>query len=524
VQPLPTGADGTLSVMLPRGRHGVRLQMGRGPTFDPFKYPISTLEGELTVERAGEAIIDVPATPFTFDVRAGGAPFPVPRVGESVALRIEGRYGLPGINSNLLVWKRGAGQALEKGTVWLEPGKYTLYVITEGALENPSVPGGYQIVTRFLEIGATPVERTIDLRIVQLEGDITINGMDLPAMAKAELNLASKDAVARALVGPGRPARYQVLAYAGEYDVELATEAGAESAGVPPGGMRAFTKKLLDQNLVAPIQATSLPFSAEVTANGAPLADEVQKRGALVLEGAVSHELSLGWMGPAMVSGLVYAGSPATVKVLGAPGGKLPPFAITVASDFTPSSAPSRFDLVVAPLTIGLRIDGQDAPASAPFRGSFRFTRADDPTTTFRAVASTERRLGASVMVPPGTWKAVFQSAGATTLPAGELALPDLVVPREGLTRELEVATAELVVEVRKNGALLPDATGTKDRGAVQVGATRMRLPRTGPARLAVKVFPGVTSVSVVCDESCGADLPPFLTVVPRAKVGSASP
>jgi hypothetical protein len=229
-------------------------------------------------------------------------------------------------------------------------------------------------------------------------------------------------------------------------------------------------------------------------------------------------------MGPAMVSGLAYAGSPAIVKVLGASGGKLPPFAMVVASDFTPSSAPAKFDVVVVPLTIGLRIDGQDPAASTAFRGSFRLTRADDPASTFRAPASLQGRLTTSVMVPPGTWKAVFQSGGAPVLPAGEIALPDLVVPREGLARELEVSTAELVVEISRNGAPLVEGTGGKDRGAVQVGATRLRLPRTGPARLVVKAFPGVTSVSVVCDESCGAGLPPFLTVVPRVRAGSAAP
>jgi hypothetical protein len=441
-----------------------------------------------------------------------------------VALRIEGRYGLPGVSSNLVVWKRTAGQPLDKGTVWLEPGKYTVNVITEGALENPSFPAGYLIATRFLEIGATPVERTFDLQIVKLEGDITLNGMDLPAAAKAEVDLASKDAVARALVGPARPAHYQVLAYAGTYGVDLATESGAESAGVPFGGMRAFASKVLDQNLVAPIQATSLPWTAEVTAAGAPLADEPQPRGVLTVEGAISHEFSLGTMGPAKVSGLVYGAGPSMVKVLGAAGGKLPPFAVTVASDFTPSGTPAKFDLVVASLAVGLRIDGQDPPAGVGYRGSFRFSRADDPSVIVRAPASIAGHLTASVLVPPGTWKAVFQSGGAPALPAGEIALPDLIVPPAGLARELEVSTAELVVEVNKNGAPLAESPGGKERGTVQVGATRVRLPRTGAPRLSVRVFPGVTSVSVVCDETCGSGLPPFLTLVPRVRVGNAAP
>ena len=129
--------------------------------------------------------------------------------------------------------------------------------------------------------------------------------------------------------------------------------------------------------------------------------------------------------------------------------------------------------------------------------------------------------LTTSVLIPPGTWKAVFVAGGAPALPIGEVALPDLIVPREGLTRELEVSTAELVVEVSRNGAPLAEATASKDRGTVQVGATRLRLPRTGPARLTLKCFPGVTSVSIACDETCGAGLPPFLTVVPRVRAGS---
>ena len=64
------------------------------------------------------------------------------------------------------------------------------------------------------------------------------------------------------------------------------------------------------------------------------------------------------------------------------------------------------------------------------------------------------------------------------------------------------------------------DAQGVKDRGLVQVGTTRVHLPRTGPSRLILKAFAGITSVSIVCDESCGAGLPSFLTVVPHLHAG----
>jgi hypothetical protein len=113
----------------------------------------------------------------------------------------------------------------------------------------------------------------------------------------------------------------------------------------------------------------------------------------------------------------------------------------------------------------------------------------------------------------------VFTAAGAPGLPAGELALPDLTVAREGLTRTFEVSSASLVVELRKNGAPLPDAAAGKDRGAVQLGTTRLRFPATGPARLTVKTWPGVAGISYVCDGAC-ADLPPFITPVPRVKAG----
>jgi hypothetical protein len=505
--------------MLRRGRHGVSLQMGRRPTFDPFTYPISTLEGELTVDGPGEAVIDVPATPFTFDVRAGGGPFPVPRTGESVAVRIEGRYGLPGFSSNLFVWKRTAGQALEKRTVWLEPGKYTVYIITEGAPDNPSLPGGYLIATRFLEVGADPLERTFDLKIVKLEGDITVDGKDLPPAVRAEVDLLAQDAVARGVLGAGRPAHYGVLAFAGEYRVLLATESGSEGAGVPAGALRAFTR-LVDQNLVAPIAATTLTWSGEVTRNGAPLPDAPAERGALVLDGVLNHQLSLGKAGAGPFSGLVYQGGPSAVKVVGTGQAGLPALPVTVASDFTPAGTPARFDVVLAPVKVGLRIDGKDPLASTTTRGQFRFTRADDPALSVRVPASLTGPLLADVALPPGTWKAGFQSAGATELPIGDVTLPDLMVPTEGLTRDLDLTTVNLTIEVRHNGSLLPDATGPKDRGAVQVGSTRVRLPRTGPAGFNLKVFPGVTSVAVICDESCGAGLPPFVTVAPRLKVG----
>jgi hypothetical protein len=80
------------------------------------------------------------------------------------------------------------------------------------------------------------------------------------------------------------------------------------------------------------------------------------------------------------------------------------------------------------------------------------------------------------------------------------------------------------VIELRQGGSALPDAAAGKDRGLVQVGSTRVRLPRTGPARLPLRVFPGVTSVAVVCDGTCGAGLPPFLTLSPFVGLGNANP
>jgi hypothetical protein len=495
--------------------------MGRGADFDPFTYPVSTLEGELTVEQAGEAIIDIPATPFTFDVRLGGAPFPAPHQGESFALRIEGRYGLPGISSNLFVWKRGPGQAPERRTAWLEPGKYSATVITEGAVQGPSLPSGFIIATRFLEIGAAPVEQTFDLQMVQLDGAITVDGKDLAPAATAEVDLAAKDAVARAVVGPARPAKYSVLAFANTYDVSLATEPGAESAGVPGGSIRIAQQKAIAQSPVLPIAVTTTPWSAELTLNGMPLPDAMRGRGALVLAGAASHELPLGKTGPAKVMAPLYQGGPAQVSVVGAAGGPLPPVPVPVASDFQPSSTPVTLDVVLAPVTIGLRVDGRDPPAGTAARGQFRFSRADDPSVRFSVDASSSGPLAAAAVLPPGTWKPIFRAAGdAAGVPAGELALPDLVVPREGVTKTFEATSTSLVIDLRRNGGPLPQATGTKDRGIVQVGATRVHLPRTGPSSLTLKVFPGITSVSIVCNETCGAGLPSFLTVVPRLHAG----
>ena len=518
---IPTSADGALPVMLPQGRYGVRLQMGRGPSFDPFTYPISTLEGELTVERAGEAIIDVPATPFTFDFRVGGAPFPVPRPGQTLAVRIEGRYGVPSASSNLFAWKRQPGQALDRRTIWLEPGKYTVTVVTEGWPTDPNLPIGFVIPTRFLEIGTEPVERTFDFQIFKLTGAITIDGKDLAPDVVTEVDLAAKDAALRVEVGPTRPAQYSLLAYGGTYDVALNTGTGGESLGTPSGALRIAQQKVVDQDLALPIAVTTTPWSAELTVNGAPLADAAIDRGTLALAGSESHSFGLGKMGAALVSGRVYQSGPALVRVVGAAGGPLPSGEMTVASDFTPTGAPAKFDLVLAPVTIGLHIDGVDPPASTAARGLFRFTRADDPTAGAAAAASMDGPLVASVALPPGTWKATFRSAAdAPGMPVGDLALPDLVVPPEGLSHTFDVASVGVVVELRRDGAPLADASGTKDRGAVQVGSSRLRLPRTGPARMTMRAFPGVLSVATVCDDTCGAGLPPFVTPVPRLQVG----
>jgi hypothetical protein len=514
VRALPIAADGALAIDLPVGRHAFRLEMGRGATFDAYRFPITNLAGELTVTGAGETTIDIAATPLTFDLRLAGAPFPAPRPGEIVALRVEGRYG------HRLQIKRGPGQRLEGGTAWFEPGKYTVSVITEGAGRDPSLPNGSVTLTRSLEIGAAPLQRTFDVSLYKVAGAVTIDGKDLPAGASAQLSLEGPDGSARADVSPARPARYEVLAFAGAYDFLLGTTPGAPGDGVPSGGARLFEKRRVDGDLRADLAASTVQLTAEVTAGGKPLPDALQDRGSLRIEGAASHTFGLGRMGPAIVFGLVYQG-PSQVTVVGTPGGGLPNMAVSAATGFVPSVTPVKFDLQVAPVTVTLTIDGGQPPAAMVPRGFFQFSRVDGTGETGLVAASKEGPLQATFTLTPGAWKGRFRTnTGAAGLPLGDAELPELVVPPEGITRSFELAGVPVALEVRKNGAALPDATEGKGRGLLQVGSTRVALPPAGPARAEVKVFPGVTSVAYICDDACGAGLPEFLTLVPLVRLG----
>jgi hypothetical protein len=289
---------------------------------------------------------------------------------------------------------------------------------------------------------------------------------------------------------------------------------------VPTGSIRVAQQKAISQSGMLPMDVTTTTWSAEVTLNGMAMPDFTRERGTIVLTSAADHALGLGKTGPARASAPVYQGGPATVNVLGTAGGPLPPVPVTVATGLQPAG-PVTLDVVLAPVTVGLRIDGRDPPASTAARGQFRFSRADDPNVRLSVDASSAGPLSATVALPPGTWKALFRTASDTAgVPVGELALPELVVPREGLTRTIEATSAPLTIELRRNGAPLPAATGIQDRGLVQVGTTRFHLPRTGPSRLMLKAFSGITSVSIVCDETCGAGLPSFLTVAPRLHAG----
>jgi hypothetical protein len=517
VLPLPIGNEGVLTLALPRGRHRFQLEMGRGATFDPFKYPITNLTGSLIVERGGEVNIDLQAPAMMFELRLNGAPFPAPGPGEAVALRIEGRTG------HRLQVKRGPGETLVGGTVWLEPGKYTVTLTTEGRPADPSLPSGSVVLTRALEIGTAPLQQIFDVGLYPVSGAITVDGKDLPAGTEAEVELVGADGEIRATVPAARPARYRVLAYRGQYDLLFSTPLDNGPAGVPTGGARVLEKKLIDRELTADIAVATASWPVELTANGAAVGDAAVDRGKLQLSGDVAATFPLGTAGPIRLTPLVYQGAKVQVTVVGASGGPLPAVPVVVASDLAVSATPARLDLPVAPVTVQLRLDGGEPPLAPVSRGLFRFTRAAGTPDEVSVAASSGGPLAATLNLSPGVWRAQFQGSGdATGTPAGDLALGELMVPAGGLTRAIEVATVEAAIDVLQNGAALPDAAPGKDRGIIQLGSTRLRLPRTGPSRVPLRLFPGVTTISVVCDDVCGAGLPPFLTLSPFVAVGAA--
>ena len=515
ILPLPTDESGLLTVPLPRGRHQFQLELGRGDSFDPFKYPITNLAGALVVERAGEVTIDLQAPPVTFALRLNGAPFPAPATGEAVALRIEGR------TAHRLQVKRGAGQTLDHGTIWLEPGKYVVTLTTESPFGG-TLPSGFVILDRSFEVGTAPLETTFDAGMFTATGGITVDGKDLPASADAEIDLIGHDGESRATVPATRPAHYRILAYRGQYDLELATATRDSAAGIPSGDVRVLEKKTIDGDLTSDIAVTTVPWPVEITSNGLPVADSPLSRGKLQLAGGLGASFELGPAGPVRLTPLVYQGTASQVTVVGASSGPLPAFPVPVASALTTAATPAKLDVPVAPVTVALHLDSGDPPAAAVPRGFFRFSRADGTPGEVSVNASSSGPLTATLNLTPGTWSARFQANGeAAGTPAGDLALPDLIVPKEGLSRTVEVATVEAVVEFRQNGGALPDAVAGRDRGQVQIGSTRIKLPATGPARLALRIFPGVTSVAVVCAGTCGAGLPQFLTLTPFVAVGN---
>jgi hypothetical protein len=515
VLPLPIDGSGLLTVPLPPGRHQFQLEMGRGATFDPFKYPITNLAGALIVERAGEVIIDLQAPPVTFALRLNGAPFPSPTTGEAVALRIEGRTG------HRLQVKRGAGQSLSAGTIWLEPGKYTVTLTTENNPAAPTLPSGFVTLTRSFEVGTVPLEKIFDVGLLTVSGAVTIDGKDLPAGIDAEVDLIGPDGELRATVPAARPAHYRMLAFPGQYDLLFATAQGNDAAGIPTGDVRVLEKKLLDGDLTSDIAVGTVTWPVEITGNGATVGDSGLERGKLQLAGGVGASFGLGAAGPIRLSPLAYQGTASLVTVVGTSGGPLPALPVLVGTGVPVSSAPAKLDVPVAPLGLQLRLDGGQPPDATVPRGFFHFSHADGTPGELGVNASSSGPLGATVNLTPGPWRVRFQANGeAAGMPVGDLSLPDLMVPAEGLSRTVDISTVEVVIELRQGGGALPEAPAGRDRGLVQIGSTRVRLPRTGPARLPLRAFPGVTSVAVVCDATCGAGLPQVLTLSPFVALG----
>lgn len=486
-------------------------------------FPPVSATGRLVVRAPGIAAIPFQGVAVSYEVTLNGAAIPALPANSSLWVTFSSWRG-PTVIEML-----GARQTPRRA-IFLEPGRYTVGVQTNGETASLNLPAGATTVNDAWDLAASPVAASarFDLSTVDVSGAVRLNGRDLGAATRSGYVdfLGNGVMATRFAVSSTRPARYQGKVFRGAYDV-FYDGMSSNVAGMPRGGTR--VERGVTAGGTLDVDLVSVAVSGEVTRNNAVVPDSSSIRGAVtfrpksapILFFPVSFNLPA--RGRATFSGSVFAGT-YDVFVEGHDANVLPTLKWPARRDWQPSATPLAIDIPTRKLDVTVKLNGaQPANAAASAisaRGSFSFNlngapaTADAPLSAY-ALAPATGPLKASVVLPPGNWTIRYGNAAAdyTGMPQGNVRYGAIdLVADSAITWDIRAVDVSGTLTV--GGRPLPaPARSNLDRGKigfwnVQGGGGIVFFPiaTSGAGTYRAWLFPGVHSVSYVCFTSLDCD------------------
>jgi len=356
-------------------------------------------------------------------------------------------------------------------------------------------------------------QKTYDLRVVTVSGEITVNGTTVPdetgATTRGTIQFAESATGATRLVDLPMtgPATYSVTLYAGTYDVMYFYASGQKALL----GMNHVldTGFAVSQAMQKSYDLRTVTVSGEVTLNGATMPDETgtNTRGEIrFTDPATSSYISasLKTTGAATYSLTLYAGT-YDVKYVYASGQKVLPALNHV---FAPGLAISQsmqktYDLHTVTVSGEVTLNGATMPdeTGSNTRGEIRFT---EPISANYQSASLKTTGAAtySLTMYAGTYEVRYvYSSGQRVLPAISHSFNPGVTLSQDVQQSYDLQTVTVSGEVTLNGATMPNETGTNTRGSLQftdrmtASEAGVSLRTTGAATYSVTIFSGAYDV-----------------------------
>jgi hypothetical protein len=371
----------------------------------------------------------------------------------------------------------------------------------------------------------------LDLRVVQVGGQVRVNGQDMgPAPAgqsRGLLRLAGEGGSVTVPLGSTGPALFTVALYAGRYDAQLENATRCDAGPLPCGDHLARGDVPLTADGVLDLDVEVARVSGILTAAGAEVtaSPSGSARGKVVLEGPTRTEQGLPPAGPASFGAVVYAGTyRVRYETVGSdcPTGPLPcqHRLLDDAAQIKPDTALS-FDLPVLEVVGAVTLNGQPlAPSvTGAGRGELLFDSGDGPAVVAGLGVSGEPQY--RVKLFPGAYRLAFRNvtdcptSGAGALPCQSALLADGVPLGQGGRYDVDLKTTQLTGRLTVNGAPLPDSPTGQSRGRVLLAEIGHRGPAmsvpvatVGPAQWQTVLLHGRYALAYWNSHDCEGAVP----------------
>jgi hypothetical protein len=356
----------------------------------------------------------------------------------------------------------------------------------------------------------TPTTENFDVATATLDANVLINGATMPDnttpytygdpnRGTLQFYDGTQGSTVQVSLGESGPAQFTLSMFAGTYDVELL--AGAYQNSFPEGGTVLATAFPISGAVSQEFNGVTTTISGTVTVDGGVMPDASNLRGTLYFSNNAtgSSEAFLGTTGPATYSTTVFIGS-YDVSIDGTSYQTVLPYeGIYLQNGLAVTGATTQnYDLHVGTLSGAVTINGTTMAdnSSTESRGTLELVEQTSGATVSADLGATGS-AAYSTPVFAGTYDVYVAGASSyqDVLPPGRVKVAGgLTIGAGATSQNFDAKVSTITGTVTVNGAVMPDSTGTSDRGEIvfqsSAGSTfSATLGATGPATYSLSVF-----------------------------------